>query len=98
MSAMVVNRIKLRVPAAELTPVIEAEFPPVFRSLPGFEAFTIVAAAADEIVVLIRWATAEDAAAGATVIGPGLFNTHIAPVAVSQDRLVGTVVVDTVAS
>lgn len=94
MSAMVINRIKLTVPAAELTPLIETEFPPVFRSLPGFERFTVVVAAPDEIVVLIRWATAADAANGAAVIGPGLFNTYIAPVAVSQDRVVGQAVVD----
>lgn len=29
-------------------------------------------------------------------MGPGLFHTHIAPVAESQDRVVGPVVVDVV--
>ena len=94
MSAIVVNRIKLRIPVEDLLPVLEREFPPVLRSLPGFERFSIFQAASDEAVVVIHWATVEDAANGGAVMGPGLFNTHIAPVAESQDRVVGPVVLD----
>jgi hypothetical protein len=96
MSAIVVNRIRLRVPVQELVPVLEREFPALLRSLPGFERFSVVEAGPNEAVVVIHWATVEDAANGGAVIGPGLFNTHVAPVAESQDRVVGPVVVDIV--
>ena len=96
MSAIVVSRIKLRVPVEELIPVLEREFPPVMRSLHGFERFSVFQAAPDEAVVVIYWASVEDAAAGGAVMGPGLFHTHVAPVAVSQDRVVGPVIVDMV--
>ena len=88
MSAIVVNRIKLRVPVEELIPVLEREFPPAMRSLPGFERFSVFQAAPDEAVVIIDWATVQDAAAGGAIMGPGLFHTHIAPVAIGQDRVV----------
>jgi hypothetical protein len=93
-SAIVVNRIKLRVPVADLVPVLEREFPPVLRALPGFERFSVFEAGPAEAVVVLHWASVEDAANGGAVMGPGLFNTHVAPVAVSQDRVLGPVVVD----
>lgn len=94
MAAIVVNRIQLSVPVASLVEVIEREFPPAFRAQPGFEGCTIVEAAPDVALVVIRWASAEDATRGAAAIGPTVFNAHIAPVALGQDRLVGPVVVD----
>ena len=63
MSAMVIDRINLRVPVEEVAP--------------------------DELVVLLSWATAGDAAAGAAIMGPGLFHTWIVPRAESHDRVVG---------
>ncbi len=94
MSAIVVNRIRLRVPVGELVAVLEREFPPVFRSLPGFQRCSVFEAGPNEAVVVIYWDSVEDASRGGAVIGPGLFNTHVAPVAESQDRVVGPVVVD----
>lgn len=94
MSAIVVNRIKLRVPVADLVPVLEREFPPAFRSLRGFQRFSVFEAGPNEAVVVIYWDSVEDATNGGAVIGPGLFNTHIALVAESQDRVLGPIVVD----
>ena len=94
MSAIVVNRIKLRVLVADLVPVLEREFPPVFRSLRGFQRFSVFEAGPNEAVVVIYWDSVEDAANGGAVIGPGMFNTHIAPIAESQDRVIGPVVVE----
>jgi hypothetical protein len=96
MAAIVVNRIKLRVAVGELVPVLEREFPPMLRTLPGFERFSVFEAGPNEAVVVIYWDSVEHAANGGAVMGPGLFNTHIAPVAESQDRVVGPVVVDVV--
>ncbi len=96
MSAFVVNRIRLTVPADEVIPDVEREVSPVIRALPGFEWFSVAKVGDQEVVVVIRWATAADAANGGAVIGPGVFNTWIAPRAESQDRVVGEVVIDTV--
>lgn len=74
--------------------MLEREFPAVLRSLPGFERFSGFEAGPNEAVVVIHWATVEDAANGGAMIGTGLFNTHIAPVAESQERVLGPVVVD----
>ena len=44
--------------------------------------------------MIIVWADAEAAAAGAAVIGPSLFATHLVPVlAAPQERAVGPAVV-----
>ena len=98
MSTIVVNRIRLKVPAEEVLVDIERELPPFIRTLPGFERFTVAKIGAQEVVVVIYWATAADAASGGGVIGPGLFNTWVAPRAESQDRIVGEVAVDATAS
>lgn len=95
MSALVVNRIRLKVAAEEVLPDIEREISPVIRTLPGFEAFDVARVGDQEIVIIIRWATVADGVNGAAVIGPGLFNTWIAPRAESQDRVVGEVAIHT---
>ena len=97
MSVMVVNRIKLRVPVEEVAPDVEREFPAALRALPGFERFRLVKTGPAEVVVLISWATADDAAGAAAILGPGLFNTWIAPRAESQDRAVGEMLIEVVA-
>ena len=96
MSAMVINRIKLRVPVEEVAPDVAREFPDTLRALPGFERFRLVKTGPAEVVVLISWATADDAAAAAAILGPGLFNTWIAPRAESQDRVVGQLLLEVV--
>lgn len=97
MSAVVVNRIRLTVPADEVLPDVEREIAPFIRTLPGFERFSVARTGDQEVVVVIHWATMADAASGGAIIGPGLFNTWIAPRAESQDRVVGEIVVDTTA-
>jgi hypothetical protein len=94
MDAVVVNRITLTEPAEAVIPDIEREMPPIFRSLDGFVGFSLVKTGAQEIVVIIRWSSLEAAQQGAAVIGPGAFNTWVAPRASAQDRVVGLVVVD----
>ena len=94
MSAIVVNRIKLRVPVEELAPVVEREVMPVLRGQPGFERASLVQVGSHEMVVVISWSSVEAAAAGAAILGPGVFNTFIAPHAESQDRVAGPVLVD----
>ncbi len=96
MSAFVVNRIRLTVPVEEVIPDVEREVSPVIRALAGFEWFSVAKTGEREVTVVIRWATAADAANGGAVIGPGVFNTWIAPRAESQDRVVGEIVVDTI--
>lgn len=92
MSVVVVNRITLSVPAEEVVRDVEREAPAVLRSLPGFEGQTLVKTGPNEVVVVGRWSSPETAAAGAAVVGPGLFNTWVAPRATGQDRVVGPVV------
>jgi hypothetical protein len=91
-SAVVINRIRLSVPAEEVAPDIAREFPATFRALPGFEGMELVQVGPQEVVVLIHWASAEDAQRGGATIGPTLFNTWVASRAESQDRVVGGVV------
>ncbi len=98
MSAVVVNRIRLKVPAEEVLVDVEREIPPFIRTLPGFERFSVAKTGDQEVVVVIYWATVEDAANGGAIIGPGLFNTWIAPRAESQDRVVGSIAIDTAGS
>jgi hypothetical protein len=98
MSAVVVNRIRLKVPAEEVLPDVEREIAPFIRTLPGFERFGVAKVGDQEVVVVIHWATMADAVNGGAIIGPGLFNTWIAPRAESQDRVVGELVVETAAS
>ncbi len=94
MSAIVVNHLHLTIPVDELAPTVEREFGPVFRAQPGFERFCLVKAGDDHAIVIIVWADAEAAAAGAAVIGPTLFATHLVPVlAGPQERAVGPAVV-----
>jgi len=92
--AVVVNRITLSVPVEEVIPDVAREIPPILRGLDGFIGFSLVQTGPQELVVILRWASPEAAAAGAAVIGPGAFNTWIAPRATNQDRVVGQVVVD----
>jgi hypothetical protein len=94
MSAIVVNRIKLRVPVEEVASAVEREVLPVLRGLPGFERASLVQVGANEMVVVISWSSVETAGAGAAILGPGVFNTFIAPHAESQDRVVGPVLLD----
>ena len=94
MSAIVVNRIKLRVAVEELAPVVEREVMPVLRGQPGFERASLVQVGSHEMVVVISWSSVAAAAAGAAILGPGVFNTFIAPHAESQDRVAGPVLVD----
>jgi hypothetical protein len=94
MSAVVINRLELTIPVSELAPIVEREFGPVFRAQPGFERFYLVETGERSATVLIVWADGEAAAAGAAVIGPSLFATHLVPVlAAPQDRAVGPAVV-----
>lgn len=97
MSAIVVNRIKLRVPVEELAPVVEREVEPVLRGQPGFERCSLVQVGPNEMVIVISWSSVEAAGAAAAVLGPGVFNTFIAPVAESQDRVVGPVLLELLA-
>ena len=94
MSTLVVNRIKLRIPVEDLLPDIEHEFPPALRALSGFERFSLAKVGPTEMVVVLSWISAEAAAAGAAVLGPGLFNSIIAPHAESQDRVLGPILVE----
>jgi hypothetical protein len=94
MHVVVVNRITLSVPVEEVLVDIEREMPAVFAGLEGFVGQTLVKTGPQELVVVGRWASAEAAAAGAAVVGPGPFNTWVAPRATGQDRVVGDVVSD----
>ena len=91
---VVVNRITLSVPVEEVVADIERELPAIFAGLEGFVGQTLVKTGPQELVVVGRWASPEAAAAGEAVIGPGVFNTWVAPRATGQDRLVGEVVSD----
>jgi hypothetical protein len=73
---------------------IERELPAIVAGLEGFVGQTLVKTGPRELVVVGRWASPEAAAAGAAVIGPGAFNTWVAPRATGQDRVVGEVVSD----
>jgi hypothetical protein len=94
MSVVVINRISLSVPAARIREAIEREFPPAFEECAGFQRFCVVQTADDEIVVLIFWDSAADAAAGAAHIGPTVFGSVVMPHLAGQDRTVGPVIVD----
>jgi len=91
---VVVNRITLTVPVEEVLADIERVMPSIFASLEGFVGQTLVKTGPQELVVIGRWASPEAAANGAAVIGPGAFNTWVAPRASGQDRVVGEVVSD----
>jgi hypothetical protein len=94
MSTVVVNHLHLTIPVDDLVEVVEREFGPAFRARPGFERFHLVKAADDHAIVIIVWADAEAAAAGAAVIGPTLFAEHLIPVLASpQARSIGPAVV-----
>jgi hypothetical protein len=95
MDAVVINRITLSVPAEEVIPDIERDVAPIMQALEGFVGSTIVQTGPAEVVVIIRWTSIEAAAAGGAVIGQGAFNTWIAPRSIGQDRVVGTVALDT---
>jgi heme-degrading monooxygenase HmoA len=71
MSAIVVNRIKLRVPVEEVAPAVEREVLPVLQGLPGFERFSLVQAGSNEVVVIISWSSVEAAGAGRRSWVPG---------------------------
>jgi hypothetical protein len=95
MSAVVVNHLHLTIPVDDLTPIVEREFGPVFQAQPGFERFYLVKAGDDHAIVIIVWTDGAAAAAGAAVIGPTLFATHLVPVlAGPQERSVGPAVVE----
>ena len=94
MHVVVVNRITLSVAVEEVVAVIEREMPAIFAGLDGFVGQTLVKTGPQEFVVVGRWASPEAAAAGAAVVGPGAFNTWVAPRATGQDRMVGEVVSD----
>jgi hypothetical protein len=91
---VVVNRITLSVPVEEVVADIERVMPPIFAGLEGFVGQTLVKTGPQELVVVGRWVSPEAAAAGAAVVGPGAFNTGVAPRATGQDRVVGPVVSD----
>jgi hypothetical protein len=94
MHIVVVNRITLSVPVEEVLVDIERVMPEIFAGLEGFVGQTLVKTGPQEVVVIGRWASPEAAAAGAAVVGPGAFNTYVAPRATGQDRVVGEVVSD----
>jgi hypothetical protein len=94
MDTVVVNRVTLTAPAEAVVPDVARELPAAFASLEGFRGFTAVQTGPHELVFIIRWATPEAATNGAAVIGPGAFNTWVAPRASGQDRVVGPVVLD----
>ena len=94
MHIVVVNRITLTVPVEEVLADIERVMPSIFASLEGFVGQTLVKAGPQELVVIGRWASPEAAANGAAVVGPGAFNTWVAPRASGQDRVVGEVASD----
>jgi hypothetical protein len=94
MDTVVVNRITLTVPVEEVVADIEREMPAIFEGLEGFVGQTLVKTGPQEPVVIGRWASPEAAANGAAVIGPGAFNTWVAPRAAGQDRVVGSVISD----
>ena len=57
MSAIVSNRIKLRIPVEELAPIVEREVLPVLRVQPGFERASLVQIGSHEMVVIISWSS-----------------------------------------
>jgi hypothetical protein len=52
-SAIVVDRIKLRVPVEEVVSAVDREVLPLLRALPGFERASLVQVGANEMVVVI---------------------------------------------
>ena len=94
MHIVVVNRITLSVPVEEMVADIERVMPSIFAGLEGFVGQTLVKTGPQELVMIGRWASAEAAAAGAAVVGPGPFKTWVAPRTTGQDRVVGPVVSD----
>jgi len=94
MDTVVVNRITLSVPVEEVVTDIERVMPSIFAGLEGFVGQTLVKTGPQELVVIGRWASPEATANGAAVVGPGAFNTWVAPWATGQDRIVGSVVSD----
>ena len=94
MHIVVVNRITLSVPVEEMVADIERVMPSIFAGLEGFVGQTLVKTGPQELVMISRWASAEAAAAGAAVVGPGPFKTWVAPRTTGQDRVVGPVVSD----
>jgi hypothetical protein len=95
MSAVVVNHLKLTVLVDDLAEVVDREFAPVFRAQPGFERFLLVRAGSHHAIAVIIWADEAAAAAGASVVGPGLFARHLVPVlAEPQEHSIGPAVVE----
>ncbi len=94
MHTVVVNRISLTVPAEELLPDLERETPALLKTLGGFIGQTLVQTGPQEVVMIARWTSPEAAAAGAAVVGPGVFHRLVAPRVASQDRMMGQVVLD----
>jgi len=94
MDTVVVNRVTLTVAAEDVVADVARELPVVFAALAGFQGLTAVQTGPQELVMIIRWASPETAANCAAVIGPGAFNTWVAPRASGQDRVVGPVALD----
>jgi hypothetical protein len=90
---VVINHLHLSVPVDRIREAAEQDLAAVFDALPGFEGVYLVKHDEHRATVLIFWDTAEHAANGGQVIGPGWFNDHVAPVLASeQQRSVGEVV------
>jgi heme-degrading monooxygenase HmoA len=89
----VTNHLHFDVPVAEMDAVLH-EGVRVLSGLEGFVHAYVAAEDADRAVVIIIWASAEAAAAGAASFGPGFFAKHLAPRLESpQQRSAGDVLV-----
>jgi hypothetical protein len=94
-AAVVINHLSLDIAVDDLADVVDQKFPEAFRRLPGFQAFYFVKTAEREATVVIVWASEAEAAAGAGVIGPSLFDEYVTPhLTGPQDRRVGKVVAE----
>jgi heme-degrading monooxygenase HmoA len=97
MSVVVVNKLTLSVPAQDLRDAVAAAFPAVFDACEGFERFVVAQTAEHEVVALIFWDSAEHAAAGAAAIGPTVASV-VGSSLINQERTVGEIVTEHVAS
>ena len=93
MSVVVVNKLTLSVPAADLRDAVAAAFPPVFDRCDGFERFFVAQSDKHEVVALIFWDSAEHAAAGAAAIGPTVAAV-VGSSLIRQERTVGEIVTE----
>lgn len=91
----VVNHLHFDRPVDEFRVAVRDKAMPLLAAQPGFQDFYFVKEAEDRGIVIILWADAASAMAGAQSFGPTWFNDNIIPYLASpQQRSAGEVLVN----